>query len=101
MLNRARSFLALTAVIAVLLGCPLPPELVTCEEVNACETTEPAATGSLLGTRPRPPQPTGAHGGAVPRPSTPTLTARARTWCWSPRRGGPDDARHPQDPQVL
>jgi len=30
--------------LAVLLGCPLPPELVTCEEVNACDTTEPAAT---------------------------------------------------------
>jgi len=40
--TRARSFLLLP--LAALLGCPLPPELVTCEEVNACETTEPAAT---------------------------------------------------------
>ena len=42
--NRRLLHLALTAVLAALVGCPLPPELVTCEEVNACETTEPAAT---------------------------------------------------------
>jgi len=31
--------------LAVLAGCPLPPELVTCEEAGACETTQPASTG--------------------------------------------------------
>ncbi len=31
--------------LACLAGCPLPPELVTCEEADDCETTGPASTG--------------------------------------------------------
>jgi len=32
--------------LAFLAGCPLPPELVTCEEADACDTTGSAATTS-------------------------------------------------------
>ena len=42
--RRARSPLALTAVLAALAGCPPPADFVTCEEVDACGTSGSTST---------------------------------------------------------